>query len=222
MPEPDRSAETKRRGPSPRLVVGLVLLLGALAAGGWLIWLYGMSGKVVRYHLPTRIVEVWRHWEAEPAADLVAAPQPGEAYWLIRIPRLGGWWEWPVAVGVGDDVIGETVGWYPGTAQPGQVGNFAVAGQCITGAQPFRHLRELEVGDVVEVEGATAIHTYTIVSAPADLTVASDDSWVLDPVPGRDDVPATEALITLTTCEDLYPTPDRSVGFGVLTDTEEK
>ena len=77
-------------------------------------------------------------------------------------------------------------------------------------------------GDAIEVEGARAKFTYEVVSAPADLTVQAGDAWVLDPVPGSPDEAPTNALMTLTTCEDLYPTPDRSVGFGILTKTEEK
>ena len=54
------------------------------------------------------------------------------------------------------------------------------------------------------------------------LTVTDVDTWVLDPVPGKQDVPPTRALITLTTCQDLFHSPDRSVGFGHLTQTTKK
>jgi sortase A len=43
---------------------------------------------------------------------------------------------------------------------------------------------------------------------------------VLDPVPGRPEEVPTQALLTLTTAEDLVTTPDRAVGFGTLTKTE--
>src|SRR5690606_26137602 len=107
------------------------------------------------------------------------------------IPALGDDWEWPVTVGVDDDSLGLGVGWYPRTAQPGQVGNFAVAGGCIAGAQPFRHLAGLAPGDDVLVEGADAVHSYRLLTGPGDLTVADDDTWVLDPVPGQDETEPT-------------------------------
>lgn len=222
MSEPKRSVEQARPGPSPLLVFGLALLAVVVGVGLWVGWLYWGSVRLAERAVGDEVAAVHDTWSRHPGDALIANPAPGEAYWIIRIPRLGDGWEWPVAVGVDDDVTGRAVGWYSGTAQPGQVGNFAVAGQCITGAQPFRHLRDLAVGDTVEVEGAAAKFTYEIISAPSGLTVQADDAWVLDPVPGQPDEAPVNAFITLTTCEDLYPTPDRSVGFGILTKTEEK
>lgn len=223
-----RARRSSPRGVSPLLVLGIVVVVAVLGVAGWGTWLYWGSTFPAQAAADDAVAEVQQRWEAaEPPVDpetptLVANRAPGEAHWLLRIPALGETWQWPVVVGVDDEALGHAVGWYPGTSQPGQVGNFAVAGQCITGAQPFRELRELQVGDEVVVEGVHQVFTYTINSAPADLTVAAGDAWVLDPVPGRDDLEPTQALITLTTCEDLYPTPDRSVGFGVLTSMENK
>lgn len=222
MSEPKRTLEEGRRTPSPLLVLGLALLAVSVGGGLWAAWLYWGSVRLAEGAVPDEVAAVRARWSPGGEGALVTAPVPGEAYWTIRIPKLGDGWEWPVAVGVDGDVIGRSLGWYSGTAQPGQVGNFAVAGQCLTGAQPFRHLRDLTVGDTVVVEGATATFTYEIISAPSDLTVQSDEAWVLDPVPGQPDEAPVNAFITLTTCEDLYPTPDRSVGFGILTKTEEK
>ena len=72
------------------------------------------------------------------------------------------------------------------------------------------------------VETAEALFTYEIVSAPRDLTVQEDDSWVLFPLPGQEGVRPGRPIITLTTHQDFVPSPDRSVGFGVLTQMEIK
>ena len=48
------------------------------------------------------------------------------------------------------------------------------------------------------------------------------DTWVLDPVPGEPESKPTKALLTLTTCQDLFRSPDRSVGFGHLASTKTK
>ena len=72
------------------------------------------------------------------------------------------------------------------------------------------------------VETRDAIYTYVLDEPPRQLTVKDTDTWVIDPVPGRPDAKPREPLITLTTCEDLFPTQDRAVGFGTLTNTETK
>jgi sortase A len=41
-------------------------------------------------------------------------------------------------------------------------------------------------------------------------------------VPGKPGAVPTEALITLTTCQDLFHSPDRSIGFGHLESTKDK
>jgi sortase A len=57
---------------------------------------------------------------------------------------------------------------------------------------------------------------------PQSLTVADTADWVLDPVPGRPAAEPTRALITVTTCQDLFHSPDRSVGFGHLVSSRNK
>ena len=52
--------------------------------------------------------------------------------------------------------------------------------------------------------------------APRDLTVQSDDDWVLDAVPGHPEQLPSRAVMTLTANQDLLPTGDRSVGFAHL------
>ena len=220
-----------RRGVSPLLVFAAVLLAGVLVAGVALAWqVWGTTALAARA-AEREAAELRAAWASPspappPSPDLSASPAPpvvdppahGQAAWLLRIPALGG--EWPVIAGVGDDELARGVGWYPGSALPGQVGNFAVAGHRIGNGEPFRRLLELRAGDEVVVETAAATFTYTIVSAPGDLTVQADDSWVLDPVPGHPDEVPAQALLTLTTAEDLVTTPDRAVGFGTLTKTE--
>lgn len=218
-----RPRRSHRRGVSPLLVLGIILALATVAGAGWSAWQYWGSTLVAERAAADRLSQLRSEWDAmADPPQVIAHPQPAVSQWIMRVPALGEDWEWPVAAGVEEASLADAVGWYPRTAQPGQVGNFAVAGQCITGAQPFSALRELRTGDVVVVETAADVHTYEITSPAADLTVHADDTWVLDPVPGHDEAEPTMAIITLTTCEDLYPTPDRSVAFGVLTTTEPK
>jgi len=76
------------------------------------------------------------------------------------------------------------VGWYPGTALPGQVGNFAVAGH--RGASgPLVPLLDLKPGSRVIVETRDATYVYALTNDPNKLTVDKYQTWVIDPVPIR-------------------------------------
>lgn len=147
---------------------------------------------------------------------------PGEALALLRIPAFGNTYEVPILSGTDLDTLRRGVGHYPSTAPPGQVGNFALAGHRVTHGQPFARLLDLRVGDEVVVETRDAVYTYVVDRAPRDLTVPDTATWVIDPVPGRPAARPTEALLTLTTCEDLIRTPDRSVAFASLARTQRK
>ncbi len=148
--------------------------------------------------------------------------QLDKAMAILTIPRFGADYKVPILVGTSDYALGRGVGWYQDTQLPGQVGNFAIAGHRITHGEPFARLLELQPGDKVIIETKSYIFTYQIDESPAKLTVKDVDTWVLDPVPGKTGVKPTQALITLTTCQDLFHSPDRSVGFGHLVDTQKK
>lgn len=225
-----KRALVEKRGVSPFLTLVVILLVVSLTGGGYLAWLIWGTTAFARDRAADETAALRASWagpmpeELRPedpgAPPIVAEPRMHEANWLLRIPALEG--EWPIIAGVEQGDLNRGVGWYPGSARPGQLGNFALAGNCLTDGEPFRRLLELRRGDEVVVETRSAVFTYEIISAPAELTVQADDSWVLDPVPGHTDLVAHQALITLTTCEDLFPTQDRAVGFGALTATEKK
>lgn len=200
-----------------RPVVLAVLLIGLLAGGGHLAWVTWGSVGPARSRAAQEVAELRQRWAAGQQT-----PSQGNAAWILRIPELDAASEWPVRAGVAPDQLDGGFGWYPGTSRPGEVGNFAVAGRWLTGGEPLRGWFELKVGTKVEVETAEAVLTYELTSAPGELTVGRDRTWVLDPVPGREDVIPRQALLTLTTNEDLLPGPDVSVAFGVLTGTELK
>lgn len=217
---------------SPLTILGVVLLGAGLVCLGWVGWQYFGTNIISKQEAGKEITALEESWGAaapveptetadgEPAPPV--APDAGTAQWLIRIPALGDDWEWPVVAGVEEPDLKKGVGWYPTTAQPGQVGNFAVAGHRVTNGEPFRRILELGTGDAVVVETRDAILTYELTSAPSELTVQDTETWVLDPVPGHEDQQPVEELITLTTCEDLFHSPDRSVAFGKLISTETK
>lgn len=217
---------------SPLTVLGVFLLAAGLVCLGWVGWQYFGTNIISEQKAGEGISSLERKWGGPPASSgepdsaerlsPITESDMGDAQWLIRIPALGDDWVWPVVAGISVEDLKTGVGWYPTTAQPGQVGNFAVAGHRITHGEPFRRMLDLVVGDAVVIETRDSLLTYELTSAPGKLTVQDTDTWVLDPVPGHEDQEPTESLITLTTCEDFFHSPDRSVAFGKLISEEAK
>ena len=208
------------------MLVGILMLVTGLTC---LIWVgYQFLGtNAVSQKAFEKERDTLRHkWSNEKAGDAggrqKTAVIPGDAIGLLRIPAFGTSYEIPILSGTDLSILGRGVGHYTGTADPGQIGNFAIAGHRVTHGQPFARLLELNKGDQVVVETREAIYTYVLDTAPRDVTVDDAETWVLDPVPGKPGAVPTEALITLTTCQDLFHSPDRSIGFGHLESTKDK
>jgi sortase A len=219
-------------------VVGLLVLAVGLGVLGWAGYQYLGTNVVAQRAFTEEKDGLRSQWEQESLAPTPtpratatssttpepspSATVPGDAIALLRVPAFGSTFEVPILSGTDLDTLSRGVGHYTSTALPGQVGNFAVAGHRVTHGQPFAKLLDLDQGDQVIVETRTAIYTYVIEEPPRALTVKPSDSWVLDPVPGERTATPTQALLTLTTCQDLFRSPDRSVGFARLASTKNK
>lgn len=219
------AARVSRRRPwTASRWLGLVLLLVGLSILGWAAWQFFGTNIAAHKAASQQSEQLRSRWQGSPkgAKTTPITPQPGEGMALLRIPDLGSSYEWPILTGTDPDALGKGVGWYEHTALPGQVGNFAIAGHRVTHGEPFRRLLELKPGSQVVVETQDATYTYQLDNAPSELTVQDTAGWVLDPVPGKPSATPSRALITLTTCQDLFHSPDRSVAFGHLVKTEKK
>lgn len=154
-----------------------------------------------------------------------SAPRRSQAYAVIRIPRIG--LTAPVAQGISKHGVLDKgyVGHYPGTAQPGGAGNFALAGHRNTHGEPFRHINRLRPGDRITVETRDAVYTYTV-----DKTLARTqpgDGGVIAPVPRSNVKPyvgyrAAGAYLTLTTCTPEFTSRYRLVVWGKLSGVRER
>jgi len=201
--------------------LGVLLLVAGVGLLGWVGWQYFGTGITSNQKMGEAEGELREQWK-QPVPAKTAAPTTGEPILLLRIPKFGTDWEKPVLEGIGKDDLARGIGHYPQTQLPGRPGNFAVAGHRVTHGSPFRKLLELRKGDAVIVETADAVYTYELDGSPRDLTVKPSDTWVLEPVPGKPQETPTKSIITLTTCQDLFHSPDRSIAFGHLVKVSKK
>jgi sortase A len=156
-----------------------------------------------------------------PANPATPARQPrwDQAYAILTIPRLG--LRIPVAEGISKpNVLNKGyAGHYPDTAQPGQAGNFALAGHRNTHGEPFRYINRLREGDRIEVETRAAGYTYVVdrtlpQTAPRDGGVIHDvPRSLVHPRYGYSD---PGYYLTLTTCTPEYTSKYRLVVWGKL------
>jgi sortase A len=143
-------------------------------------------------------------------------PQPGDAFAVMYIPALGAHWAKAVVEGVDLSDLKGTIGHYPRTALPGQIGNFAVAGHRATNGQPLADVPDIVEGSLVYVRTGTAWYTYRVTRHQI---VAPNAVEVLLPVPGKPGARPTQALITITTCNPRWASFERWIVSGVLIDT---
>lgn len=151
--------------------------------------------------------------------DPAPPPRRSQAYAVLTVPRLD--LRVPVAEGVSKaDVLDKGyVGHYRGTQQPGQAGNFALAGHRNTHGEPFRYLPRLRRGDAVEVETRSATYTYDVDQVLP--RTSATDSGVVRPVPRSLVRPGygyeePGYYLTLTTCTPEFTSRYRLVVWAKL------
>ncbi|MFD7975995.1 class E sortase [Streptomyces sp. NPDC059071] len=154
-----------------------------------------------------------------PSADAPSSRDTASAYAVLRIPRLG--LSVPVAPGVGKRSVLDKgyAGHYPGTAQPGRSGNFALAGHRNTHGEPFRYINRLRPGDRITVRTREGTHTYRVDRILPQ--TSPRDTGVIAPVPRSLYKPSygydrPGAYLTLTTCTPEYTSTYRLVVWARL------
>ena len=144
-----------------------------------------------------------------------AEPAHATTFATLLVPRWTGEPERPISQGVDRATVLDPLGLghYPGTAMPGAVGNFAVAGHRTTYGRPLHRIEELVIGDPLVVRTAEAWYVYRVTSTRV---VRPEDVEVIQPNPADPAEPATERSITLTTCHPMYSARERYIVHGVL------
>jgi sortase A len=154
----------------------------------------------------------------------------GQGIANLYIPRLGRDYAWTIVQGTGASSLEKGPGHYVGSALPGQIGNFAVAGHRVGKGEPFLNLNLLQPGDAVIVQTETAWYVYRVKGnrttgnlaadnadgIPGRQVVLPSDGQVVDPVPNRPGARATEALMTMTTCHPKFTATHRMIVYAAL------
>ncbi len=147
---------------------------------------------------------------ADPLATLTKIPF-GEAFAIVRIPRFGADYARPVLQGTDHDTLTKGMGHYPGTAYPGQVGNFALAGHRTTYGRPLHNVDLLVKGDVIVVETKAR---YFLYSVDRHVIVTPTHVEVIAPVPQHPGVRPTQDWMTMTACHPKFSASHRYVVFA--------
>jgi len=157
---------------------------------------------------------------AETSLDLASVPvveRPvlNETFGRMFMPRLKSkFWGQKLIAGIAKRQLNAGIGYFPQTALPGQIGNFAVAGHRATYGEPLAFVDKIRTADKVYVQTAAAWYIYTMTN---DRIVKPQAMWVIDPVPGKAwDATPTKALITIVTCEPRYGSSKRWIWWGEL------
>ncbi|MYZ38131.1 MULTISPECIES: sortase, partial [unclassified Streptomyces] len=118
---------------------------------------------------------------------------------VLRIPALGNDWAQPVYEGVSEQQLRSGIGHFPTTEQPGQVGNFALAGhRSGVTDPPLRDIDRVTPGASITVTTANRItYTYTVTRVRR---VTPTNVDVIAQVPGHPKTTPTTAKLTLVTC----------------------
>jgi len=198
--------------------LGLLLVVtgvAGLAFVGYELWGSGLYASQAQNSLRHALQ---RQWNPGPTVHpLKTAPVPlGDGVAVLRVPRFGRGYAQVIVEGVARGDLRRGPGHYPGSAMPGQVGNFAVAGHRTTYGAPFGRLDELRPGDAIVLETRASWLTYRVTGTRV---VAPNEVAVTAPVPDAPGRQPTQALLTLTTCNPRYSARQRLVVFGLLAKT---
>ncbi len=166
-------------------------------------------------------------WESAPAPEpgSITRVDLGDAFAVLRIPRLGEDYTRVVLEGTEEEQLSQGPGHYRDSAMPGEDGNLALAGHRVGKGSPFLELDAMRPGDPVVVETADSWFVYRVLGDPASGDVDTDPSGipgvhvvspsaveVVSPTPNAAASAAPSgAYLTLTTCHPRYSARQRLV-----------
>lgn len=204
------------------LTIGFILLLFV----AWQLWWTNLAANNAQQDAVTSLTQEFEQQAAAATAQQAASPEElefdpqdppvaagadtyGQAYGVVYIPRLGANYQRPIAEGTGSDVLDTLgLGHYEGTAEPGGIGNFSLAGHRQTNGAVLDRIDELHNGDKIYVQTAEGYYTYSVYQSHI---VTPNQVEVIAPVPNEPGAEPTERILTLTTCHPRYGDTERYI-----------
>ncbi|GAB2464613.1 class E sortase [Xylanimonas ulmi] len=207
-------------------VLGELLITAGVLLGLFVVWQLWWT-DVVAHREHAQVLQSL-DWQPPPAVAPDAAPpterrddppvdpEPafGEVFAQLYVPRFGADYVTPIAGGVDRQQVLDRLGagHYPGTAMPGDLGNFSIAGHRTTFGRPFHLIADLQVGDPLVVRTETTWYVYRVIGSEI---VYPSQVEVVSPIPGLrpgDPMPElTQRLMTMTACHPMYSARQRYV-----------
>src|SRR3954470_15164365 len=213
------------------ITAGVVILLFV----GYELWFTGIYTRQQQHRLQATIEQQWLgHGGVGEISKVSPEKVPiGSGIAVLRIPRFGKGYHMVIVEGTGYTDLEKGPGHYPGTALPGQVGNFAVAGHRTTYLAPFNRIDILRRGDAIILETKSKWLVYRVqdlppgagyphvpfqeIVQPTDVQVA----YAVPDQPNPDKKPHLR-LLTFTSCNPKYSASQRIVVHAELVKVQPK
>lgn len=151
-----------------------------------------------------------RAWAEPPPAEAPSRLEIGSGIAEIIIPKIG--LDRVVVEGISVEDLKKGPGHFPGTANPGQVGNSVISGHRTTYGAPFYRLDELVVGDVIMVIDRTRTEYRYRVS----------ELRIVPPTDRTSTAESTDSRLTLTTCNPRFSARQRLIVVAILEDAQKE
>ncbi|MEX2406535.1 MAG: sortase [Actinomycetota bacterium] len=204
----DATKDRRRRRGRVLRIAGVVLILAALAVGGyvwWLLWGTGLTTRAAQNDLRPRFEEriATRPAEEAPPRTVIV---PGEAVAILRIPKIE--LNYVVVEGTDTESLKKGPGHYDWTSYPWEdTGRVAIAGHRTTYGAPFWSLNELKPGDRIVLATEYGIFNYRVTESriilPSQAAVLHETE---------------NPTLVLTTCNPRFSAAERLVVFAQRVD----
>lgn len=235
MTHANRGERGARRKPKRRPKVTVSGVLGELLVTlgvflllflGWKYWLndviQGSAEVTASQTLSEELgqqLETLAPVELDPAG-IPVRPMPtqkAEQFAVIYVPAWGDDFSRRIATDIDRPTVLDQnfIGAYMTNDPVGAVGNFVIAGHRIGAGAPFERLAELQYGDRMYVETADGWYVYEYRSAEY---VLPTEVSVLAKVPRHPELPATERVMVMMTCNPLFSVDERIISYSTLVD----